>query len=288
MYTYGDADYEGDNNESTKREAHKGVAETVSKDSGEVKSESSQSGASGTGSKTENTASKPIRKPEYANVKLLAFTFDDAPSFSGIGDNATTQIIDALSKYGGAGTMFVNGKRIDENGVKLLEYALSKNFELGNHTYDHLNLVTLSEAAIKQQIESLNTLVKTKLNVDMRYCRPGYLAVDQKVYNVCSELRMPIIGGNKNASEGSGADWDSNTPADDIKKHIFANAYDGSIILLHSFSPQTAEIMDEVCKKLYDDGFRFVTLTQLFEYNGIDISDIPTDRVIQNVDDAIN
>lgn len=288
MYTYGDADSEGDNNESTKREAHKGVAETVSKDSGEVKSESSQSGASGTGSKTENTASKPIRKPEYANVKLLAFTFDDAPSFSGIGDNATTQIIDALSKYGGAGTMFVNGKRIDENGVKLLEYALSKNFELGNHTYDHLSLVTLSEAAIKQQIESLNTLVKTKLNVDMRYCRPGYLAVDQKVYNVCSELRMPIIGGNKNASEGSGDDWDSNTPADDIKKHIFANAYDGSIILLHSFSPQTAEIMDEVCKKLYDDGFRFVTLTQLFEYNGIDISDIPTDRVIQNVDDAIN
>ena len=288
MYTYGDADSEGDNNESTKREAHKGVAETVSKDSGEVKSESSQSGASGTGSKTENTASKPIRKPEYANVKLLAFTFDDAPSFSGIGDNATTQIIDALSKYGGVGTMFVNGKNIDENGVRLLEYALSKNFELGNHTYDHLKLVTLNEAAIKQQIESLNTLVKTKLNVDMRYCRPGYLAVDQKVYNVCSELRMPIIGGNKNASEGSGADWDSNTPADDIKKHIFANAYDGSIILLHSFSPQTAEIMDEVCKKLYDDGFRFVTLTQLFEYNGIDISDIPTDRVIQNVDDAIN
>ena len=288
MYTYGDADSEGDNNESTKREAHKGVAETVSKDSGEVKSESSQSGASGTGSKTENTASKPIRKPEYANVKLLAFTFDDAPSFSGIWDNATTQIIDALSKYGGVGTMFVNGKNIDENGVRLLEYALSKNFELGNHTYDHLNLVTLSEAAIKQQIESLNTLVKTKLNVDMRYCRPGYLAVDQKVYNVCSELRMPIIGGNKNASEGSGDDWDSNTPADDIKKHIFANAYDGSIILLHSFSPQTAEIIDEVCKKLYDDGFRFVTLTQLFEYNGIDISDIPTDRVIQNVDDAIN
>lgn len=60
--------------------------------------------------KMENTASKPIRKPEYANVKLLAFTFDDAPSFSGIGDNATTQIIDALSKYGGVGTMFVNGK----------------------------------------------------------------------------------------------------------------------------------------------------------------------------------
>ena len=238
--------------------------------------------------KMENTASKPIRKPEYANVKLLAFTFDDAPSFSGIGDNATTQIIDALSKYGGVGTMFVNGKNIDKNGVRLLEYALSKNFELGNHTYDHLKLVTLNEAAIKQQIESLNTLVKTKLNVDMRYCRPGYLAVDQKVYNVCSELRMPIIGGNKNASEGSGADWDSNTPADDIKKHIFANAYDGSIILLHSFSPQTAEIIDEVCKKLYDDGFRFVTLTQLFEYNGIDISDIPTDRVIQNVDDAIN
>lgn len=288
MYTYGNADSEGDNNESTKREAHKGVAGIVSKDSGVVKSESSQSGASGTGSKTENTASKPIRKPEYANVKLLAFTFDDAPSFSGIWDNATTQIIDALSKYGGAGTMFVNGKRIDENGVKLLEYALSKNFELGNHTYDHLKLVTLNEAAIKQQIESLDTLVKTKLNVDMRYCRPGYMAVDQKVYNVCSELRMPIIGGNKNASEGSGADWDSNTPADDIKKHIFANAYDGSIILLHSFSPQTAEIMDEVCKKLYDDGFRFVTLTQLFEYNGIDISDIPTDRVIQNVDDAIN
>lgn len=78
--------------------------------------------------------------PEDYN--LIAFTFDDAPSYSSDSGNATVSMINTMIKYNGSGTLFVQGDRLEKNGSKLLKFALDNGFELGNHTYSHKSVST--------------------------------------------------------------------------------------------------------------------------------------------------
>ena len=216
-------------------------------------------------------------KTHPEDFKLIAFTFDDAPSYQEPGNNFTTHIIDTLNAYEGAGTLFVTGNSIEKNGIGLLKYAINKNFEIGNHTWHHLHLPQLDETVIKEEIVSLNNYVEQTLGVTMKFCRPGYIDVDTKVYNVCTELGMPIVSGNKNKSL---LDYSSDTTVEYIIEATYMNAYDGSIILMHGWSEQTAQAIEEICSTLYAQGYRFVTLSELFEYKGFNISYLPTDRII--------
>ena len=218
-------------------------------------------------------------KTHPEDFKLIAFTFDDAPSYQEPGNNFTTHIIDTLNAYEGAGTLFVTGNSIEKNGIGLLKYAINKNFEIGNHTWHHLHLPQLDETVIKEEIVSLNNYVEQTLGVTMKFCRPGYIDVDTKVYNVCTELGMPIVSGNKNKSL---LDYSSDTTVEYIIEATYMNAYDGSIILMHGWSEQTAQAIEEICSTLYAQGYRFVTLSELFEYKGFNISYLPTDRIIKD------
>lgn len=216
-------------------------------------------------------------KKHPEDYKLIALTFDDAPSYTTIAYNNTTEIIDTLNKYEGAGTLFVNGRSIDTNGTALLSYALESGFELGNHTYNHPNLTELSKAQIKEEIVSLNELVERELGVKMKYIRPGYLAVDNNVFTVATELNMPVVHASSTIHTN---DYDKNATAESVKSAILNCAYDGAIVLCHGWSKPTAECIEEVCSTLYERGYRFVTVSQLFEYKGI--KNIPADRVIKD------
>ena len=211
------------------------------------------------------------------DFKLIAFTFDDAPSYSGAGNNATTKIIDTLYRYEGAGTLFVTGNSIKNNGTGLLEYALENGFELGNHTYSHPYLTELTKDEIREEIVKVNDMVYEKLGVTLKYVRPGYGSVNSDVYDITTELGMPVIWCN-----GSSSDTQSGITAEQSKNSILSTARDGGIILCHGWSDVTAEALEEACYKLYAEGYRFVTVSELFKYKGINYSDIPTDRFINS------
>lgn len=214
-------------------------------------------------------------KKHPEDFKLIALTFDDAPSYNSISDNNTVTIIDAINKYEGAGTLFVQGTAIEAHGTALLYYALENGFELGNHTYSHPFLTKLSKQEIINEITSLNKSVEEKFGVTMKYIRPGYLDIDERGFEVSKELRMPIIHCSKTIST---KDYDSLSTEESVKSTILNNAYDGAIVLCHGWSNPTAACIEDVCKSLYERGYRFVTLSELFEYKGI--KNVPLGEII--------
>ncbi len=220
-----------------------------------------------------------IMNAEWRNhpedFKLIALTFDDAPSYSTPSNNNTVAIIDAINKYEGAGTFFVQGTALEKNGTSLLYYALECGFELGNHTYSHPYLTKLSKKEITEEIISLNKVVEEKLGVTMKYIRPGYLDIDDKGFEVSRELKMPIIHCSKTIST---KDYDSLSTDESVKSTILNNAYDGAIVLCHGWANPTGACIEEVCKSLYERGYRFVTLSELFEYKGI--KNVPLGEII--------
>lgn len=214
-------------------------------------------------------------KTHPQDYKLIAFTFDDAPSYKTANGNITTHIIDTLNKYNGAGTLFVIGKNIDKNGTILLNYAISKGFELANHSNNHVRFDELSREEMITEITRLNEKAKTLLGVDMRWFRPPFLKTNDDMFSVCTELSMPAISGGRNASLH---DYDSEYDSEFVKNTCLENAYDGQIVLMHGYSKTTDAVIEEICETLYRQDYRFVTLSELFEYKYS--GEIPTDKLI--------
>lgn len=69
-----------------------------------------------------------------------------------------------------------------------------------------------------------------------------------------------------------------------IVERVMANAFDGAIILLHGTNNRTAEATEQLCKILYEDGYRFCTVSELFELKGIDYNDLPFNTMLYGVD----
>lgn len=221
-------------------------------------------------------------KTHPQDYKLIAFTFDDAPNASDAAnaENSTVKIVDTLSKYCGAGTLFTIGKNVEKYGTDLLQYAVNKGFELGNHTYTHANISSeyleshpdySAEDYINEQLQPLNELIYNEMGYKMKFARASNLSSNDVVFKACSELNMPLIAGNQDVNGNSDkntatSDYNPSTTPEHIYSAIVDYAYDGKIVLLHSTSSTTAGVLDSICAKLYSEGYRFVTLSELFEY----------------------
>lgn len=208
--------------------------------------------------------------------KLVAFTFDDTPAFKDLDDNPTTTILNVLNQFDGKATFFIVGKSIRKNGRKLVDEILKQGSEIANHSDTHAKPTEISKEELKNEILTLQETVKNEFGIDMKYYRPPYLCVNPTVYSITSELKLPVIGGSENDAYLS--DWDNKTPPEHIKEHCLNNVYPGQIILMHSYSLGTQAAFQEICETLYKDGYKFVTLTELFEAYGIE--ELPCNCII--------
>ena len=221
------------------------------------------------------------------DFKLIALTYDDAPSFSSATNNSTVRIIDAINKYDGRGTLFVIGKDLTNKGSILLNYAVSKGFEMGNHTYSHQSVSTSEIGKNWTALENYEDfarcqeLVKKQVGVDMKFLRPAGVHANNALYEAARNLGLPCISGN---SIQAVSDYLSETSADMIVERVLDNAFDGSIILLHGNNTRTAEATERLCEILYNDGYRFCTVSELFELKGVDYGNLPYGVMMYGID----
>ncbi len=229
-----------------------------------------------TTTKATTPTTAPSWKSHPEDYKLIALTFDDAPG------DATCSIVDTITTYEGFGTFFVQGNLLDSaySDVRI-QYVIDNGFELGNHTYSHPYLTQLSTEDILTEIRRTQTLVKNKFGITMKYLRPGYLATDSNVLNCAKLCNMAVIHGHKNSTTGEYRSLEKELP-DLTVSACLSEAYDGAIFLMHSSNWTTASALDTVCAELYAQGYRFVTLSELFAMKGItSLPNEPIDDVNQ-------
>ncbi len=210
------------------------------------------------------------------DYKLLAFTFDDVPSYTTAINNNTRTIIDAFVKYDGKATLFVTGTGIRQRGKELVEYGLSQGFELGNHTSTHADLTDLSREETLKEITDLNDLVKEEFGYDLKWLRTGGISYNEYLWDIMTELNMPAFRGGCPIY-----DYKETCTADEVKGIVLDYAKDGMIYLMHGFSSASAGCLEETLGILYEQGYRFVTISEYFEMRGI--TDITTTRFITDL-----
>ena len=111
----------------------------------------------------------------------------------------------------------------------------------------------------------------------MKWFRPAGLHTNDALFQASEKLGLPCI--TRSIATG---DWDSSTTPQEIKDSVLQNAHDGGIVLMHSWANSTKTVLGEICAELYNDGYRFCTLSELFEFKGIAYEQIPRNKVIQS------
>ncbi len=184
------------------------------------------------------------------NKKMVALTYDDGPH-----KTVTTRIVNTLKKYNGRATFFVVGNRV--NSYKsAIKGAVNIGCEIGNHTYEHKILTSVSESTITSQINKTNSVVKSVCGVTPVIVRTPGGAINQKVKNT---VKYPLVNWSVDT-----LDWKYRN-ATSVTKAVKGNVKDGSIILMHDLYESTATATETFVPWLVDNGYQLVTVSEMMQ-----------------------
>ncbi|MGE7603408.1 polysaccharide deacetylase family protein [Peribacillus sp. NPDC097675] len=181
--------------------------------------------------------------------KVIALTFDDGPH----PDN-TMAILTSLKKHQAHATFFVLGSRV-EHYPDVLQNMLAQGNEIGNHSWDHPQLTRLSKKKIKSQINTTQLAIKKASGYEPSLIRPPYGAVNDEVRKNIGEMDVVLW-------EIDPEDWKLKNKKKVVRK-VMNKAEDGKVILMHDIYKTSAEAADEIIKKLDQQGYQLVTISEL-------------------------
>ena len=203
--------------------------------------------------KKEKTAQKENKTKEPKEKKTIALTFDDGPS------SFTGRLLDCLEKNNAKATFFMVGKEIESfpDEVKRMKKL---GCELGNHTYSHTDLTTLSSKEISNEIGTVDKLLYDLAGHGATIVRPPYGSINDNVrYTVGTPMMLWSV---------DTLDWET----EDVQKivdTVMSSAEDGAVILMHDIFKTSVDAAEIIIPKLIKEGYDLVTVHELAKQKGI-------------------
>ncbi|MBE6752489.1 MAG: hypothetical protein E7556_08200 [Ruminococcaceae bacterium] len=189
------------------------------------------------------------------NKPMVALTFDDGPS-----NSPTTRILNTLEKYNSRATFFVVGSRVGSYQSQV-KRAYSLNCEIGNHTYNHKTLTSLSASGVLSELSQTSSKIESVIGERPVIMRPPGGSFNNST--VKNNVGAPIIMWSVDTR-----DWESRN-ASKIVSNIKNNVRDGSIVLMHDLYDSTASATETIVPWLINNGYQLVTVTELMDAKGV-------------------
>lgn len=192
--------------------------------------------------------------------KLIALTFDDGPD-----PKYTPTILNLLQKYGAKATFFVVGDRIT-SFPKLAQREVREGHELANHTYSHLKVRGQEVERIEQEIEKADERIQAITGIKPYLFRPPTGYYDDRVVKAAKNQQYTIILWSWHQDT---FDW-RNPGVGKIVSQVLNHARSGDIVLFHDTGgdrTQTIEALKQILPKLKEEGYKFVTVSELLKHH---------------------
>ncbi len=187
--------------------------------------------------------------------KLIAFTFDDAPT--GHLESLIATFVSFNEKNPDCtanATVFFNGYRIQEYSATLLTEAATVGFELGNHTYSHVDISQLNGERLRREIDEVDALLKTHDGKPRHLLRAPYGKISEQVK---SFAQTPIIDWTIDT-----LDW-TGVSAEQIKQTVLSEKFNGAIVLMHDGGKNTVEAVKQLLPALKEEDYQVVSVSEL-------------------------
>lgn len=189
--------------------------------------------------------------------KLVALSFDDGPNTV-----TTPAMLAKLYKHQVVATFFIWGNMVTPESELMLKLEVQQGHEIGNHSFTHSHMTTLSVDSIRKEIDMTTRIIERVTNQKVTLFRPPYIDYDQKMFD---NINLTFIAGH------GCDDWVPEVTSEERTQKILSQVHDGSIILVHDFAgnTNTVEAMDMLIPALKAQGYEFVTISELFRRKGI-------------------
>lgn len=184
---------------------------------------------------------------------LIALTFD-----AGGPSGPTSHILDILATHHLRVTFFVTGDWAKEN-PDLVRRIHQEGHEIGNHTMNHLDLVTLPDAQVCSELTQAEQVISPITGVTTRpYYRPPYGSRDNRVRQLAAQLGYRTIYWTVDT-----LDWQSSATSESITTIAMNHLGNGVIVLMHAGSQVESETLDKLIIKIEQAGYQIVRLSQI-------------------------
>jgi len=223
-------------------------------------------------------AAKPAatkKKPapvDCAKVKCIALTFDDGPG------QQAGKLLDTLKKHNVKVTFFLEGQYVKAR-PHLAKRIVKEGHQIGNHSYRHPDFTKSTESTIESEITRTQELVHEITGKYPTTLRPPFGLYDDRVQQIATDLKLPIILWNT-----SSHDW-SHKNADKIYEEVMQGARRDSIVLMHDWVTQTVDVMPRLLTGLKKKGFHVVPVESLLRGKKLQPGEVfPPDATISSSD----
>jgi peptidoglycan/xylan/chitin deacetylase (PgdA/CDA1 family) len=187
--------------------------------------------------------------------KLISFTFDDSPS-STI-ENIFAVFADFNEKNPdcpASATVFFNGLYVNANTLHHVHTAHILGFELGNHTFSHFDLTTLSEEVLSEEIDKTDDVLFSVDGQRRHLLRAPYGRLNDFIKE---RAPAPLIDWTIDTVDWSGVTEES------IYNAVANNLFDGAIVLMHDGYANTVSALKKLLPHLKEAGYQVVSVSQL-------------------------
>lgn len=202
----------------------------------------------------------PITHGERAEP-IIALTFDacqdpDLPA------GYDAEIIRVLLETGTPATLFLGGDWMRTHPDETRYLAAQPQFELGNHGWAHIDFATATVEEMFPEIERTQDIMWELVGRQPAVFRFPGGAYTEEALGVVAELGVRPI-----EWEVVSGDPDPDITAERMIPWVVNQVQNGSIIIMHMNGRgwHTAEALPAIIEQLREQGFRFVTVSQLLD-----------------------
>ena len=193
----------------------------------------------------------PVYSVDVGEEKLVAISFDAA-----WGADKTRKIVETLKERDVKATFFLVGFWVD--GYKEeVAYLADSGMELGNHSKTHLHMSTLGGSKLKEEVEYVNTAIRTLTGITPQVFRAPFGEYDDKLISAVENAGMITVQWDVDS-----LDW-KGISGEEIVGRVVNKVKPGSIILCHNNSDHILDALPTILDELMAKGYRFVTMSEL-------------------------
>lgn len=184
----------------------------------------------------------------------IALTFDDGPG------EYTDKLLDCIQENNVHVTFFMQGKNVGSY-PDTVKRMLELGCEIGNHSWDHPDLQTLSLEEAKKQMDDTDNALIEACGQAATVARAPYGSGNQDIYNA---VQKPFFMWSLDT-----LDWKTLNEESDYNAVINGDLTDGSIILMHDIHEPSVNAALKIIPELVEKGYKLLTVSELAEAKGV-------------------
>lgn len=182
--------------------------------------------------------------------KCVALTFDDGPG------QDTQRLLQILADKHVSATFFLVGRNVEAR-PEVARATAEAGHLLANHTWDHPQLTTLDDEAVRSELERTQDVIASATGQTPDVLRPPYGDVDDRVRSIATRTGLRVVLWNLDTE-----DWRTKS-TEETRRRAVSGAQPGSVVLMHDIHATTVDAVPGIVDDLRAQGFRLVTVDQL-------------------------